>query len=167
MPTRFGVPLPRGHQTTGKRSPGTRTGTGRPCPTAVLTLATLQAEETALDDRLAAYGILSCYLVRVFVSVHKFIVVGMRVRVGLSVVTVFVLVLDVVMIVQDVRVRMRYVPVRVLMTVLCCGHSFAPFSTLSFFESPKPHVDGPSTKSRLHAGQGLLATFLSPQFNAP
>ncbi len=40
---------------------------------------------------------------------------GVRVRVGLPVVAVFVFVLDVLMVMQDVRVRMRHIPVRVLM----------------------------------------------------
>jgi hypothetical protein len=44
------------------------------------------------------------------------------VRVGLSVVTVFVFVLHVPMIVQNVRVGMGHIVVRVLMGVWCCGH---------------------------------------------
>ena len=75
----------------------------------------------ALYGQLAAYRVLS-YSVRVFVSVLKVLFVDVRVLVGLSAVTVLVLVLDVLMIVQDVRVRMRHVPVCVLMGVLCCGH---------------------------------------------
>lgn len=59
---------------------------------------------------------------RVVVSVLKLLLVNVRMLVSLCVVTVFVFVLDVLMIVQDVRVRMRHVPVRVLMGVLCCGH---------------------------------------------
>ncbi len=57
-----------------------------------------------------------------FVSVLKVLLVNMRVLMGLSVVTVLVSMLDVFMIVHGVRVRMRHVPVRVLMGVLCCGH---------------------------------------------
>jgi hypothetical protein len=76
-------------------------------------------------------GLLDCYSVCVFVSVLNVLLVDMWVRVSLSVMTVLVLVLDVVMIMQDVRVRMRHVPVRVLMGVLCRGHSIAPFSTVS------------------------------------
>ncbi|HVE95663.1 MAG TPA: hypothetical protein VNA67_01545 [Pseudonocardiaceae bacterium] len=55
-------------------------------------------------------------------SVLKVLLVNMRVLMGLSVVTVLVSMLDVFMIVHGVRVRMRHVPVRVLMGVLCCGH---------------------------------------------
>jgi hypothetical protein len=46
--------------------------------------------------------------------------------VGLTVVTVFVLVLDVLMIVLNVRVGVRHVLVRVLMGVLRCGHRIYP-----------------------------------------
>ncbi len=78
--------------------------------------------EGALRDRLAAYGTLRCYLVRVFVSVFKALFVDMWVLVSLSVVTVLVRVLDMPMIVQDVCVRMCHVPVCMLMGVRCCGH---------------------------------------------
>jgi len=46
----------------------------------------------------------------------------MWVCVGLSVVAVFVFVLDMLMIVQNVRVGMGHIVVRVLVAVLCCGH---------------------------------------------
>lgn len=59
---------------------------------------------------------------RVFVSFLKVPLVNMQVLMGLSVVTVLVGMLDVFMIVHNVRVSMRRVPVRVLMGVLCCGH---------------------------------------------
>ncbi|MGH3780408.1 MAG: hypothetical protein ACRDRO_07215 [Pseudonocardiaceae bacterium] len=55
-------------------------------------------------------------------SVLNVLVVGMWVSVGLAVVAVIVFVFDVLMIVQDVRVGVRDVVVRVLMGVLCCGH---------------------------------------------
>ncbi|MGH3888098.1 MAG: hypothetical protein ACRDSZ_16310 [Pseudonocardiaceae bacterium] len=48
-----------------------------------------------------------------------------RVRVRLSVVAVFVLVLDVLVLVQGVRVGMRHITVRVLMGVLL--HRLPPF----------------------------------------
>ena len=56
--------------------------------------------------------------VRVVVILFKVALVGVRMRVGLPVVAVFVLVL---MIMQDVRVCMRQIPVRVLVSVRC-GH---------------------------------------------
>lgn len=59
---------------------------------------------------------------RVVVSVPEVAVVDMWMRVGLSVVTVFVLVLDMLMIMQNMRVSMGHIVVRVLMIVLCCGH---------------------------------------------
>jgi hypothetical protein len=67
--------------------------------------------------------------VRVFVILYEAALMGMRVVVGLPVVAVFVFVLDVFMIVQDVRVRMRHIPVRVLVCVFR-GHS-APFLAVS------------------------------------
>jgi hypothetical protein len=60
------------------------------------------------------------------VILFEITLVGVRVRVGLPVVAVFVLVLDVLMIVQDVRMCMCHIPVRVLVSVLR-GHPFAPF----------------------------------------
>ena len=62
--------------------------------------------------------VLACDSVRVVVSVLEVAVVDMTVRVGLSVVTVF----DMLMIVQNMRVSMGHIVVRVLMIVLCCGH---------------------------------------------
>lgn len=59
---------------------------------------------------------------RVLVRTFEVLLVDMRVPVGLSVVTVFVLVLNVFMIVQDVRMRMCHIPVSVLMGVLPTGH---------------------------------------------
>ena len=59
---------------------------------------------------------------RVLVSVLKVLLVNMRVLMGLSFVTVLVCMLDVFMIVHNVRVSMRHVPVGVLMGVLCRGH---------------------------------------------
>ncbi len=72
-------------------------------------------------DRLVAYGVSSSYSVRVFVSVLKILRVDVRVRVRLSVVAVFMLVLDVLVIVQDVRVGVRHIPMCVLMGVLLHG----------------------------------------------
>jgi hypothetical protein len=60
--------------------------------------------------------------VRVFVSVLKVLLVDMQVLMVLSVVTVLVRMLDMFMIVHNVRVRMSHVPVRVLMGVLWFGH---------------------------------------------
>lgn len=54
----------------------------------------------------------------VFVNVLEGLLVDMLVRMGLFVVAVFMLVLDVLVIVQNVRVGMRHIPVRVLMGVL-------------------------------------------------
>ncbi len=59
---------------------------------------------------------------RVVVSVLHVLVVDMRVRVGLPVVAVFVFVLDMPMIVQNVRVGMGHIVVRVLMGVRCRSH---------------------------------------------
>lgn len=58
---------------------------------------------------------------RVFVLFFEAFLVNMCVCVGLPVVAVFVLVLDVLMVVQDMRVRMRQFVVRVLVSVWC-GH---------------------------------------------
>lgn len=59
--------------------------------------------------------------VRVFVILFEVLLVGMRVRVGLPVVAVFVLMINMIVIVQSVRVCMRHIPVRVLVSVRC-GH---------------------------------------------
>lgn len=59
--------------------------------------------------------------VRVFVILYETRLVGMGVGVGLPIVAVFVLVFDVVVIVQDVGMRMCHILVGVLMGVLC-GH---------------------------------------------
>lgn len=58
----------------------------------------------------------------VFVSFLKVLLVNMQVLMGLSVVTVLMRMLDVFMIVHNVRVSMRHVLVGVLMGVLCRGH---------------------------------------------
>lgn len=58
---------------------------------------------------------------RVFVLLFEAFLVNMWVCVGLPVVAVFVLVLDVLMVVQDMRMRMRQFVVRVLVSVRC-GH---------------------------------------------
>jgi hypothetical protein len=54
----------------------------------------------------------------VFVILYEVALMGMRVCVGLPVMAVLVLVLNMVMIMQDVRVRMRHIPVGVLVNVL-------------------------------------------------
>jgi hypothetical protein len=77
--------------------------------------------------------------VRVLVRVLEVFVVGMRVRMVLSVVTVFVFVLDVVMVVQDVRVCMRQVPVRVLLTV-SAAVIYLLHSRLYQFETTQPRI---------------------------
>jgi hypothetical protein len=56
--------------------------------------------------------------VRVFVILFEVVLVGMLVCVGLPVVAVLVLVLDMLMVMQDVRVCMHYIPVRVFVSVL-------------------------------------------------
>lgn len=58
---------------------------------------------------------------RVFVSVLKVLLVDVRVRMFLSGVAVFMLVLDVLVIVQDVRVGVRHILMCVLMGVLLHG----------------------------------------------
>jgi hypothetical protein len=55
--------------------------------------------------------------VRVFVILHEARLMGVRMRVTLPVVTVLMLVLDVVVIMQDVRMRMSHIPVAVLVSV--------------------------------------------------
>ena len=52
---------------------------------------------------------------------------------------VLVLVLDVLVIVQNVRMRMCHVPVGVLMGVLIRRHLFAPFPAVSV-RDPRNHV---------------------------
>ncbi|MGB9279137.1 MAG: hypothetical protein WCB57_03480, partial [Pseudonocardiaceae bacterium] len=59
---------------------------------------------------------------RVVVRILYVRVVDMRVRMGLPIVAVIVFVLHVLMIVQNVRVGMGNIIMRVLMGVLCCGH---------------------------------------------
>lgn len=56
-----------------------------------------------------------------FVILFEVALVWVRVRVGLPVMVVFVFVLDVLMIMKDVRVCMRRISVRVFMSMLC-GH---------------------------------------------
>lgn len=77
--------------------------------------------------------------VRVFVILYEAALMGVRVRVGLPVVAVFVFVLDVLMIMQDVRVRMRHIPVRVLR-----GHC-TPFLAVSTRRGPRTtfELNGP------------------------
>lgn len=54
---------------------------------------------------------------RVIVSVLNVAVVDMRVLVGLSIVAVLMCVLDMLMIMLEMRMRVRHVPVRMLMSV--------------------------------------------------
>lgn len=63
-------------------------------------------------------GIFSCCSVRVFVDVLELLLVNVWVGVRVSVVAVFMLVLDVIVIMQGVRVGVRHIPMRVLMGVL-------------------------------------------------
>lgn len=81
--------------------------------------------------------------VRVFVILCEAGLMGVGVRVGLPVVAVFVFVLDVLMVMQDVCVGMRHIPVRVLVCVLR-GHS-APFLAVSIRRGPRTafELDGP------------------------
>lgn len=81
--------------------------------------------------------------VRVFVILYEAGLMGVRVRVGLPVVAVFVFVLNVVMIMQEVRVCMRRIPVRVLVCMLR-GHS-APFLAVSIRRGPRTtfELNGP------------------------
>ena len=58
----------------------------------------------------------------VFVRCFQLLLVDMRVLVGVSVVAVLMLVLDVFMIVLNMRVRVHDVPVGVLMGMRCTGH---------------------------------------------
>jgi hypothetical protein len=81
--------------------------------------------------------------VRVLVSVLKVLLVDVRVRVRLSGVAVFMLVLNVLVIVQDVRVGVRYFPMRVLMRVLL--HRFPVLRSIrSECRVPRRHmrIDG-------------------------
>jgi hypothetical protein len=96
--------------------------------------------------------------VRVLVILFEAALVVVRVRVGLPVVAVFVFVLDVLMIMQDVRVCMRDIPVRVLVSVLC-GHFIAPFLTVSIRRGPSilGELIGP-VNWMLHAAHGSLAS---------
>jgi hypothetical protein len=55
--------------------------------------------------------------VRVIVSVLNVAVVDMRVLMGLSIVAVLVRVLDMLVIMHQMRVRVRHVPVRMLMSM--------------------------------------------------
>jgi hypothetical protein len=64
--------------------------------------------------------------VRVFVILDQALLVSVWMGMGLPVVAVFVLVLDVVVVVQDVGMRMRLIPMGVLMGVLC-GHHLLRF----------------------------------------
>ena len=64
--------------------------------------------------------------VRVFVILDQARLVSVWMGMGLPVVAVFVLVLDVVVVVQDVGMRMRLIPMGVLMGVLC-GHHLLRF----------------------------------------
>ncbi len=77
---------------------------------------------------------------------YEAVLMGVWVRVGLPVVAVFVLVLNVFMIMQDVRVRMRHIPVRVLVCMLR-GHS-APFLTVSIRRGPRTtfELNGPPNR---------------------
>lgn len=60
--------------------------------------------------------------VRVFVILDQARLVSVWMGMGLPVVAVFVLVLDVVVVVQDVGMRMWLIPMGVLMGVLCGHH---------------------------------------------
>jgi hypothetical protein len=71
----------------------------------------------------------------VVVILYEALLVSVRVRVGLSVVAVFVLVIDVLMIVQDVRVAMRRIAVSVFMSVLS-GHSCSITGRINSGEFP-------------------------------
>jgi hypothetical protein len=76
----------------------------------------------------------------VFVILYEATLMGMRVRVGLPVVAVFVLVINVFMIMQDVRVCMRRISVRVLVSVRC-GHPLLRSLPYPFREVPQPFAN--------------------------
>ena len=71
--------------------------------------------------------------VGVFVVLYKAALMGVRVYVPLPIVAVFVLVLDVPVLMLDVCVRMRHVPVGVLVSMLR-GHS-APLLVVRVYSS--------------------------------
>jgi hypothetical protein len=71
--------------------------------------------------------------VGVFVVLYKAALMGVRVYVPLPIVAMFVLVLDVLVLMLDVCVRMRHVPVGVLVSMLR-GHS-APLLVVRVYSS--------------------------------
>ncbi|HSL09236.1 MAG TPA: hypothetical protein VK887_14865 [Pseudonocardiaceae bacterium] len=81
---------------------------------------------------------------RVLVNVLKVLLVDVRVRVRLSGVAVFMLVLNVLVIVQDVRVGVRHFPMRVLMRVLL--HRFPVLRSI------RPNVEFPAVICELMGG---------------
>jgi hypothetical protein len=76
--------------------------------------------------------------VGVFVVLYKAALMGVRVYVPLPIVAVFVLVLDVLVLMLDVCVRMRHVPVGVLVSMLR-GHS-APLLAVRVYSSRSANV---------------------------
>jgi hypothetical protein len=103
----------------------------------------------------------------VFVSVLNVFLMDMWVLVSLSVMAVLMLVLDVVMIMQGVRVRMRHILVRMLMSMLCCGHRLLRPRSYPFGTPGTIRMDGTLINPMLHAEHGLSASFSVTQINAP
>jgi hypothetical protein len=106
--------------------------------------------------------------VRVLMNVLKVLLVDVRVRVRLSGVAVFMLVLNVLVIVQDVRVGVRHFPMRVLMRVLL--HRFPVLRSIrSECRVPRRHmrIDGGLHQPMLHDTRWLPASFSVAQINAP
>ncbi|MGH3851105.1 MAG: hypothetical protein ACRDRT_15665 [Pseudonocardiaceae bacterium] len=103
---------------------------------------------------------------RVLVILHEVLLVGVRVGVGLLVVAVLVLMLDVLVIVQNVRMRMRDIPVGMFVSVLC-GHG--SLRSWSYFSDEEPQINanlfGPRY-SILHTLRGLASFFWVTQLNA-
>ena len=75
---------------------------------------------------------------RVIVSVLNVAVMHMRVLMGLSVVAVLVRMLNMLMIMPQMRVSVRLVPVRVLMS-MWCGHSCPVSDSSQFGEHPQQY----------------------------
>jgi hypothetical protein len=75
----------------------------------------------------------------VFVILYEAALMGVRVGVGLPIVSVFVRMLDMLVIMQDVGVRMRHIPMGVFVSVFR-GHS-TPFLVVPVRRGPPSNAN--------------------------
>jgi hypothetical protein len=103
----------------------------------------------------------------VFVIRFKTLLVDVRVSMGLAVMAVLVLVLDVLMIMQDMSVRMRHIAMSVLMSVLR-SHVDTPSLAVSFRRDPPStcELNGPLDNINTTPEKNVVQVRLDTSLNA-